>query len=92
MAQEKDEEINRIKERASEGRALGFGVAPDGLFRYHNKVCVPNNKEIRKLILEEAHFSLYTVYPGSTKMYQDLKKHFWWNGMKRDVAEFVKRC
>jgi hypothetical protein len=40
MTQEKDEEINRIKERASEGRALGFGVTPDGLFRFHNRVCV----------------------------------------------------
>jgi hypothetical protein len=92
IAQEKDEEINRIKERASEGRALGFGVAPDGLFRYHNRVCVPNNEEIRKLILEEAHFSPYTVHPGSTKTYQDLKKRFWLNGMKRDVAKFVERC
>jgi hypothetical protein len=51
MTQEKDEEINRIKERASEGRALGFGVTPNGLFRLHNRVCVPNNEEIRKLIL-----------------------------------------
>jgi hypothetical protein len=92
MAQEKDEEINRIKERASEGRVLGFGVIPDGLFRYHNRVCVPNNEEIMKLILDESHFSPYIVHPGSIKMYQDLKKCFWWNKMKRDVAEFVKRC
>jgi hypothetical protein len=56
MAQEKDEEINQIKERANKGQAMGFGVTPDGLFRYHNRVCVPNNEEIRKLILEEAHF------------------------------------
>jgi hypothetical protein len=92
MAQEKDEEINRIKERASKGRVLGFGVTPDGLFRFQNRTYVPNNEEIRKLILEEAHFSPYTVHPGGTKMHQDLKKRFWWNGMKRDVAEFVERC
>jgi hypothetical protein len=55
-------------------------------------VCVPNNEEIRKLILEEAHFSPYTVHPGGTKMYQDLKRRFWWNGMKRDVVEFMERC
>jgi hypothetical protein len=92
MAQEKDEKINRIKEKASKGRVLGFGVTPEGLFRYQNRICVPNNEEIRKLILEEAHFSPYTVHPGGNKMYQDLKKRFWWNGMKRDVAEFVERC
>jgi hypothetical protein len=92
MAQEKDEEINRIKERANKGRALGFGVMPDSLFRYHNRVCVPNNEEIRKLILEEAHFSPYKVHSGGTKMYRDLKRHFWWYGMKWDVAEFIERC
>jgi hypothetical protein len=69
MAQENDEEINQIKERASKGRALGFDVTLDGLFRYQNRVCVPNNEEIRKLILEEAHFSPYKIHPGGTKMY-----------------------
>nr|GFD14777.1 retrotransposon protein, putative, Ty3-gypsy subclass [Tanacetum cinerariifolium] len=33
-----------------------------------------------------------SVHPGSTKMYHDLKQHFWWSGMKRDVATFVSRC
>jgi hypothetical protein len=42
--------------------------------------------------LEEAHFSPYIVHLGGTKMYQDLKRRFWWNGMKWDVAEFVKQC
>jgi hypothetical protein len=25
-------------------------------------------------------------------MYRDLKDHYWWNGMKREVAQFVERC
>jgi hypothetical protein len=91
-AQEKDEEIIRIKERANKGQALEFYATSNGLFRYQNRVCVPNNEKIRKLILEEAHFSPYAVHPKSTKMYRDLKGRFWWNGMKRDIAEFVKRC
>nr|GFC60355.1 retrotransposon protein, putative, Ty3-gypsy subclass [Tanacetum cinerariifolium] len=40
----------------------------------------------------EAHSSLFSVHPGSTKMYHDLKQHFWWSGMKRDVAMFVSKC
>jgi hypothetical protein len=92
MAQEKDEEINQIKEKANKGRALGFSVIPDGLFIYHNRVCIPNNEEIRKLILEETHFSPYTVHPKVTKMYQDLKRRFVWNRMKRDIVEFVEWC
>nr|GFC67248.1 retrotransposon protein, putative, Ty3-gypsy subclass [Tanacetum cinerariifolium] len=40
----------------------------------------------------EAHSSPFSVHPGSTKMYQDLKQYFWWSGMKRDVATFVSKC
>nr|GFA06374.1 retrotransposon protein, putative, Ty3-gypsy subclass [Tanacetum cinerariifolium] len=40
----------------------------------------------------EAHSSPFSVHPGSTNMYHDLKQHFWWSGMKRDVAMFVLRC
>jgi 7-cyano-7-deazaguanine synthase in queuosine biosynthesis len=53
---------------------------------------VPDVKEIRELILREVHDSAYSIYPDCTKMYQDLKTHFWWHGMKRDVAEHVALC
>nr|GFB82936.1 retrotransposable element Tf2 [Tanacetum cinerariifolium] len=39
-----------------------------------------------------AHSSPFSVHPGSTKMYHNLKQHFWWSGMKQDVAKFVSRC
>ena len=42
--------------------------------------------------MEEVHHSSYTIHPGSTKMYQDLKEFFWWEGTKKDVAEFVSKC
>nr|GEX88574.1 hypothetical protein [Tanacetum cinerariifolium] len=41
---------------------------------------------------KQAHSSPFSIHPGSTKMYHDLKQHFWWSGMKRDVATFVSRC
>nr|GFD41672.1 retrotransposon protein, putative, Ty3-gypsy subclass [Tanacetum cinerariifolium] len=40
----------------------------------------------------EAHSSPFSVHPGSTKMYHDLKQYFWWSGIKRDVATFVLKC
>jgi hypothetical protein len=43
------------------------------------RICVPNPKH---LILREAHDSAYSIHPGSTKMYKDLKTHYWWYGMK----------
>ena len=46
----------------------------------------------REDVLRESHHSRLTVHPGGTKMYRDIRRHFWWNGMRRAVAEFVSRC
>ncbi len=42
--------------------------------------------------MKEAHETLYSIHPGSTKMYQDLKQQFWWASMRREIAEFVALC
>nr|GFD49957.1 putative reverse transcriptase domain-containing protein [Tanacetum cinerariifolium] len=55
-------------------------------------LCVPNDASLREALLTEAHSSPFSVHLDSTKMYHDLKQHFWWSGMKRDVATFVSRC
>jgi hypothetical protein len=55
-------------------------------------ICVPNQKYIKELILREAHDSAYSIHPGSTKMYKDLKTRYWRNRMKRDVADYVAMC
>ena len=41
--------------------------------------------------MEEAHSSVYVMHPGSTKMYKTLKEHYWYNGMKKEIAGFVYR-
>ncbi|XP_060202218.1 uncharacterized protein LOC132630677 [Lycium barbarum] len=43
-------------------------------------------------ILGEAHYSYYSIHPGMTKMYQDIKEVYWWDGMKKDVAKFAAQC
>ncbi|WVZ75677.1 hypothetical protein U9M48_023712 [Paspalum notatum var. saurae] len=48
--------------------------------------------ELRKKILDEAHTSMFTIHPGSNKMYQDLKQKFWWTRMKREIAKYVSEC
>ena len=42
--------------------------------------------------MEEGHKSRLSTHPSMTKMYQDLKQSFWWNGMKTDVTDFVASC
>ncbi|GJS77866.1 reverse transcriptase domain-containing protein [Tanacetum coccineum] len=34
----------------------------------------------------------YSIHPGSDKMYQDLKKLYWWPNMKAIIAEYVGKC
>jgi hypothetical protein len=43
-------------------------------------------------ILDEAHLSRYSIHLGSTKMYQDLKQHYWWTKMKIEIARYVAKC
>ena len=87
-----DPSLVRIKNEVLEGKCEGFNVADDGVLKFKGRLCVPKNDELRRRILEEAHKTPYTLHPGSTKMYLDLKGSFWWFGMKRDVADYVKQC
>ncbi|MDV3188736.1 MAG: integrase zinc binding domain-containing protein, partial [Candidatus Phytoplasma australasiaticum] len=42
--------------------------------------------------LKETHCVKYSIHIGMAKMFYDLKQHYWWCGMKRDIAEFVAKC
>ena len=53
---------------------------------------MPDSHDLKKDILEEVHRSRLTVHPSGIKMYKDVQRNFWWNGMKREVAEFVSKC
>nr|GFA98777.1 putative reverse transcriptase domain-containing protein [Tanacetum cinerariifolium] len=48
--------------------------------------------EVRDVVMHESHKSKYSIHPGSDKMYQDLKKFYWWPNMKADIATFVSKC
>ncbi|WVZ70556.1 hypothetical protein U9M48_019215, partial [Paspalum notatum var. saurae] len=90
--QKTDEKIQEIREQIKAGKAPHFREDEQGTVWYKNQICVPNVDSIKKLILSEAHDTAYSIHPGSTKMYHDLKERFWWYGMKRAVAEYVAVC
>ena len=91
-AQKKDEKIAVIVSQIGNDKEIAFTVNEDGVLYYKDRVCVPDDNDLRKVILEEAHSGSFAILPGSTKMYRDLKISFWWSGMKRDVSEFVTKC
>jgi hypothetical protein len=53
---------------------------------------VPEQGHYRNIIMDEAHNSAYSIHPGATKMYVDLRDKYWWRGMKGDMAKFVAQC
>ena len=53
---------------------------------------VPQSTDLREEILREFHCSRFAVHPGGTKMYQDLRRKYYWSGMKRHVTNFVRWC
>ena len=75
-AQKTDKEVASIKEKMSKGKVKGFREDEHDTLWFEDHVYVPNNPEIRKLILQEAHDSPYSIHPGNTKTYLDLKDTF----------------
>ena len=84
--------IVAIVSHIGNGKEIEFTVNEDGVLYYKDRVCVPDDNDLRKAILEEAHSGDFAIHPGSIKMYQDLKMSFWWSGMKKDVSVFVTKC
>jgi hypothetical protein len=75
-----------------DNKTSDFSEDSQGTLWLGKRICVPNLKPTRELILREAHDSAYSIHPGRTKMYKDLKTRYWWYGMKRDVTEYVALC
>ena len=63
-----------------------------GILWFEDHLVVPKNHELRKQFLDEAHLSKFTIHPGTTKMYQYLRKNFWCTRMKREITKYVAEC
>ena len=84
-----DEKLNRIRDKVLRGEAKEAKINEEGVLRIKGRVCVPRVDDLIHTILTKAHSTRYSIHPGATKMYRDLKQHFWWIRMKRDIIDFV---
>jgi hypothetical protein len=87
-----DVEMKEIQQLIWDNKTNDFLEDSQGTLWLGKRICVPNLKPIKLLILREAHDSTYSIHPSSTKTYKDLKTRYWWYGMKRDVVEYVALC
>nr|GFA83635.1 putative reverse transcriptase domain-containing protein [Tanacetum cinerariifolium] len=74
-----------IREQKLEPRA-------DGTQCLNGRSWIPCYGDLRTVIMHESHKSKYLIHPGSDKMYQDMKKLYWWLNMKADIATYVRKC
>jgi len=81
-----------MKRKMKEQDTKHFRVDEKGVLWFDDRLVVPKDRELRNKILDEAHSSKLSIYPGSSKMYHELKPHFWWTKMKKEIAAYVARC
>ncbi|KAL0544935.1 hypothetical protein IC582_020065 [Cucumis melo] len=91
-AQSNDPYLVEKRGLAEAGQATEFSLSSDGGLLFERRLCVPSDSAVKTELLAEAHSSPFSMHPGNTKMYQDLKRVYWWRNMKREVAEFVSKC
>ena len=91
-SQELDPQLLKLKEQVQKGKNVEFSISSNVILHFKGRLCIPNDAQLKEQIISKAHTTPYSVHPGATKMYQDLKEQFWWSGMKKEVAEYVARC
>jgi hypothetical protein len=93
-AQKNDVGMAHIMRRIQEGdsKVAYFHKDAEGTLWLKDKLVVPKKEALKKKILDEAHTSRYSIHPGSTKMYHDLRQQFWWTRMKCKAACYVSEC
>jgi len=82
--QKTDPGIFHIKRKMKEKYTKHFRVDDKGVLWFDDRLVVPKDCELSNKVQDEAHSSKLSIHPGSSKMYQDLKPHFWWTKMKKE--------
>ena len=82
----------QLEEKVREGKFTDFHLDDEGVLWISERLCIPNMNNLREEILEEAQNATYSIHPSATKMYHNIKDLYWWDGMKKDVANFISKC
>ena len=86
-----DPNLHELKNAIHDQREEVLSQGGAHVLGYQGRLCVLDVGELRQHILAEAHNSRYSIHLGAIKLYRNLWKVYWWNGMKRDIADFVSK-
>ncbi|KAJ9552433.1 hypothetical protein OSB04_016478 [Centaurea solstitialis] len=84
--------VENLKKETLHQLEKDFEVRSDGVRYFKDRVWIPKVDQLRSTTMDEAHQTKYSVHPGADKMYKGLKEHYWWPGMKKDIALYVNKC
>jgi hypothetical protein len=70
----------------------GYELKEDVILMYRHRFYVPNDQELKKLLLSEMHKVPYVGNPGYQNTIAAVKKKYYWPGMKNEVVDFIARC
>ncbi|WMV09003.1 hypothetical protein MTR67_002388 [Solanum verrucosum] len=87
-----NENLEKLRKKIVIGKAQETTFDADGVLNLKWRICVPRVDDLIDKLLVESHGSRYSIHPGVTEMYRDLKRIYWWPGMKKDIVEFVAKC
>ena len=85
-------EMIKLRAEIEGSRKPEFQIRHNSVIVRGSRMFVPKIGELKREIIEEAHSSAYAMHPGSTEMYHTLREHYWWKGMKKEIADFVSKC
>ncbi|GJS02411.1 putative reverse transcriptase domain-containing protein [Tanacetum coccineum] len=85
MLVENSKDLKKFRTERLEPRA-------DGTLCFNGRSWLPCYGDLRTVIMHESHNSKYSIHPGSDKMYQDMKKLYWWPNIKANIATYVSKC
>ncbi|GJS61448.1 putative reverse transcriptase domain-containing protein [Tanacetum coccineum] len=85
MLIENSKDLEKLRTEKLEPRA-------DGTLCLNGRSWLPCYGDLRTVIMHESHKSKYSIHPGSDKIYQDMKKLYWWPNMKANIATYVTKC
>lgn len=82
-AQQKNDKVNKIISKVESGVENPFQILKDGMIIMDRHMYLLDDNALKVKVLKEAYESKFDVHPGSTKMYKDLKKFYWWPNINK---------
>ncbi|KZV33820.1 hypothetical protein F511_28728 [Dorcoceras hygrometricum] len=79
LSQDQDPSFVKLKAQVAEGKTPDLQEDQEGILWMKGRLWVPDINNLRQEVMSEAHRSKFSIHPGSTKMYRDLKSMYWWN-------------